>query len=117
MTTAMGEAKEITAIRQNLSHITDVITVGDNLQWFANKLVESEFITQQTSQRIIDMHGVTSADKAGKILSSVFEKLKHSERKKHWFDRFVAMFSKDAAYAELFNKLKKSYEKTLVSFA
>lgn len=109
---AMGEAKEITAIRQNLSHITDVVTVGDNLQWFANKLVENAFISQQTSGRIIDMHGVTSADKANKILSSVFEKLRHSERKKHWFDSFVAIFSKDAAYAELFNKLRKSYEKS-----
>lgn len=109
---AKGEPQEISAIRQNLSHITDVITIGGNLQWFANQLVENAFITQVVSGGILDMNGITPAEKASKMLNSVFEKLRNSDRKKRWFDKFVAIFSKEAAYAELVNKLRKSYEES-----
>ena len=37
------EPREITALIANLNSITDTVTVGDSMQWFANSLVERAF--------------------------------------------------------------------------
>lgn len=108
---AERETQEMSAIRQNISHITDAVTVGDSLQWFSNKLVEKAFITQQASRGILDVHISTPAEKAGELLNSVFVKLRNCGGKK-WFNKFVNIFSKDAAHAELANKLRKCYKES-----
>ena len=100
------EPLEITALRSNLTSITDTVTVGDNLQWFANCLVEKAFITQRAVQGILGS-ATTPANKAGKLIDSVFVAIRRSDRKKHWFDEFVSIFSTDRAYSELVEKLQR----------
>ena len=102
---AEGEPPEITALRSNLTSITDTVTVGGNLQWFANRLVEKAFITQRAVQEILGS-ATTPANKAGQLIDSVFVAIRRSNRKRQWFEEFVSIFSADTAYAELVTKLQ-----------
>ena len=104
---AIREPPEITGLRSNLISITDTVTVGDNLQWFANRLVEKAFVTRRVAQGILGLSGATPANKAGQLTDSVFAVIRTSDRKKHWFDEFVSIFSTDRAYAELVEKLQR----------
>ena len=101
-----GEPPEITALRTNLTSLTDTVTVGDNLQWFSNCLVEKAFITQRAAQAILG-GGATPANKAGQLIDGVFAVIRTSDRKNHWFAELVSIFSTDRAYAELVEKLKR----------
>ena len=101
-----GEPQEITAFRTNLTSLTDTVTVGDNLQWFSNCLVEKAFITQRAAQAILSS-GATPAHKAGQLIDGVFAVIRTSDRKSHWFAEFVSIFSTDRAYEELVEKLKR----------
>ena len=109
---AEGEPREITALSSHLTSITDTVTVGDNLQWFANRLVEKAFVTRRVAQGILGLSGTTPAYKAGQLTDSVFAVIRTSDRKKHWFNEFVSIFSTDRAYSELVEKLQRCVIKT-----
>ena len=106
MMAAEGEPREITALRSNLTSITDTVTVGGNIQWFANRLVEKAFITQRAVQEILGS-ATTPANRAGQLIDSVFVAIRMSDRKRHRFDEFVSIFSTDRTYAELVEKLQR----------
>ena len=101
---------EITALRTNLTSISDVVTVGGNLQWFTDHMVEKAFISQRAARGILDVHGVTSAKQASQLMDSVFAKIRVSEEERHWFNEFVDIFSHDAAYSDLVRRLKRAIE-------
>ena len=101
-----GEPPEITALSTNLSSITDTLTAGGSLQWFADCLVERAFITREAASGIRDTTGISPAEKASKLMDSVFAKINGSDNKRHWFHEFVDMFSHDRAYAELVERLR-----------
>ena len=103
---AEGEPREITALRSNLTSITDTVTVGGNLQWFANRLVEKAFITQRAVQEILGS-ATTPANRASQLIDSVFLAIRMSDRKRLRFDEFVSIFSTDRAYSELVEKLQR----------
>ena len=101
------EPLEITALKTNREVIID--TVGDNLQWFAGRLVAKAFIADKTAQGILTIHGITTADKASQLMNSVFTKINGSDdKKKHWFCEFVNIFDGDRAYQDLVEKLRKA---------
>ena len=108
-----GEPAEITALRANLIHISDVVTSGGNLVWFANCLITKEFITQREAREIQNMHGVFPANQANLLIDSVFTKLNMTEDKRRWFLRFAEIFSAPA-HSELFHQLKRSLTDTQV---
>ena len=101
-----GEPQEIAALRTNLTSITDTVTVGSNLQWFGNRLVEKRFIPRGEAQEILDVSGARPSMKAAQLMDSVFAVLETTDRKRRWFDQFVSIFSADKAHAELPAKLK-----------
>jgi hypothetical protein len=105
-----GEPLEITALRTNLTSITDTVKVGGNLQWFANRLVEKAFISRRVAQEILDVSGVPPARKAAQLMDSVFVVLQTTEERRRRFDEFVSTFSTDEAYAELVSKFKRCVE-------
>lgn len=102
---AEREPPEIAAIRKNIDFIT--ATVSGSLQWFANKLEEKGFIKGEEAQGIIRILGIPEANKARQLLDSVFIKLRIPEKRKQWFDEFVAIFSGEAAYEDLVDILRK----------
>ena len=105
-----GEPQEITALRTNLTSITDTVTVGGNLQWFANRLVEKAFIPRRVAQEILDVSGATPASKAGHLMDSVFVALGTTDERRRRFDEFVSIFSTDEAYAGLVSKCRRCLE-------
>ena len=100
------EQVEITALTNNLQFITN--TVGQNLEWFANQLVAKAFIPFPTALGILGTNGLVPAAKAGQLMSSVFTQIRGSpDRKRHWFNEFVDIFSHDRAYQGLVESLMK----------
>ena len=102
-----GEPVEITILTKNISYITDTVTVGGALQWFAKCLVEKAFIPHQATEGILGIYGVTPAQQAGQLLDSVFAKIHGSRDKRHWFNEFVDIFSHDRAYQGLVDRLRR----------
>ena len=96
---------EITALTRNISYITETVTVGGVLHWFANQLVEKSFISQIAVKGILGLSGVAPAQQAGQLLDSVFAKIRGSRDKRHWFNEFVDIFSHDTAYEDLRERL------------
>ena len=107
MQQADKEPLELRVLRTHLTSITDTVTVGDTLQWFANCLVEKKFIPRRAAQGILGTSGTAPARKAGQLMDSVFAVIGTSNRKRHWFLEFVSIFSTDQAYAELQGALKR----------
>ena len=103
----MAGAVEITALTKSISNITDTVTVGGALHWFANQLVEKSFISQIAVKGILGVYGVPPAQQAGQLLDSVFAKIRGSRDKRHWFNEFVDIFSHDTAYDELVTRLRQ----------
>ena len=110
-----GEAAEIAGLRINLTLITDTVTDVCTPQWFANRLMEKSFITHDSTKGILGTHGLTSADKTSQLMNSVFTKIRTTDKKRHWFDEFVAIFSKESACAELVERLKRCVSNTPTS--
>ena len=104
----VGEPSEIAAIRQNMEMIS--AHVRRNPRWFANKLVEKAFVTQDEASNILDTDGIGPVKQAAKLLDSVVTVLKYTDKRKAWFDEFIDIFSPEAAYVELVEKLKKCHE-------
>ena len=102
-----GEPPEITGLSTNLSSITEAVTAGGSPQWFADCLVERAFITREAAIGIRDTPGISPAEKAHKLMDSVFAKINGSDNKRHWFHEFVDIFSHDRAYAELVESLMR----------
>ena len=102
-----GEPPEITGLSTNLSTITEAVTAGGSPQWFADRLVERAFITREAAIGIRDTPGISPAEKASKLMDSVFARINGSDDKRHWFHEFVDIFSHDRAYAELVESLMR----------
>lgn len=103
-----GEPTEITAIRKNINGIVAAVTVG-SLQWFADSLVQEAFIARTAAQGILGTLGTAPDYQARQLLESVFTKLRMVEKKRDWFERFIAIFD-DPTYAELVQQLKQAAE-------
>ena len=110
-----GEATEIAALRTNLTLIAKTVTDICTPQWFANRLVEKSFITYDSSKGILGTHGLTPADKTSQLMNSVFTKIRITDKKRHWFSEFVAVFSMEPACAELVERLKGCVSNTRTS--
>ena len=115
-TTAALTRDLITALNRNLSHITDTVTVGGTLQWFANCLVERKFIPQRTSQNILDTHGKSPAEQAGQLMDGVLTKMRGSGTEStKCYNTFVEIFSCDEAYKELAERLRAAGKLYIIS--
>ena len=110
-----AESVEIAGLRTNLTLITDIVTDMCTPQWFANRLVEKSFITHDSSKGILGNSGLTPADKTSQLMNSVFTKIRITDKKQHWFNEFVAVFSTESVCAELVERLKHSVSNTSTS--
>ena len=101
-----GQPVEITALNDNIGFITSSVT--NSLDWFANKLVEKEFIPYKTSLGILGIMGVPAPRHVRLLMDEVYTRIGNVDNKREWFDKFVAIFSRDTAYNVLVMKLKRS---------
>ena len=101
-----GQPIEITSLNDNIDFITS--SVKNSLQSFANDLVQKKFIAYEASREILGMTGVVPSKQVGLLMEEVHKIIKYGDNKREWFDKFVAIFSRDAANSELVKKLKRS---------
>lgn len=104
----MAELVEITALTNNRGFITDTVTVGRNVQWFAKCLVESMFITQEDAQVILSTRGATPTEQANRLLDRVLATIRKPDSdhgRRGLFYDFVNIFGHDPAYQDLVKKV------------
>ena len=99
---------EITALVDHTDIIENTVTIGGAPRWFGNKLVEKGFLTRRDANNILDPLGVPPLTQASQLMKSVYAKIESSaaETRRQWFHKFVDIFSRDAAYADLVSKLR-----------
>ena len=100
-----GEPVEVAVLKDNLVFITDAIT--QNLQWFADCLVEKAFISSGSAHEILCTHEDTPALQAGRLMDSFFARISVSDEKRKLFEEFVNIFSRKTPYNDLVEKLMR----------
>ena len=82
-------------------------TVSLDLTYFSNKFVESGFITRTAAGEVLSIRlGVSAGDKSRELLHLVRQNYKISLKKQVWADKFIAIFSSQAAYSDLATLLR-----------
>ena len=89
---------------EHTTAVTD--TVSLDLTYFSNKFVESGFITQTATIEILSQLGVSAGDKSRELLHLVRQNYNKSLKKQVWADKFIAIFSSQAAYYDLATLLR-----------
>ena len=89
---------------EHTTAVTD--TVSLDLTYFSNKFIESGFITQTAASEVLSKLGVSAGDKSRELLHLVRQNYKISLKKQVWADKFIAMFSSQAAYSDLATLLR-----------
>ena len=88
-------------------HTTEVSdTVSLDLTYFSNKFIESGFITQTAASEVLSKLGVSAGDKSKELLHLARQNYKISLKKQVWADKFIAVFSSQAAYSDLATLLR-----------
>ena len=88
-------------------HTTAVYdTVSLDLTYFSNKLIESGFITQTAASEVLSKLGVSAVDKSRELLHLARQNYKTSLKKQVWADKFITIFSSQAAYSDLATLLR-----------
>ena len=81
-------------------------TVRGDLTYFSNKFIECGFITQTAANDILSKLGVSNGDKARELLHLVRQNYNISLKKQLWSEKFISIFSSQAAYHDLAMLLK-----------
>ena len=81
-------------------------TVSLDLTYFSNKFIESGFITQTAASEVLSKLGVSAGDRSRELLHLARQNYKTSLKKQVWADKFIAIFSSQAAYSDLATLLR-----------
>ena len=94
---------DITDMMDVISSHIDVLTdtVSLDLIYFSNKFTENGFITQTATNDVLSKQGISNRDKASQLLHLVRENYKITLKKQVWIEKFIAVFSSQAAYTDL----------------
>ena len=84
-------------------------TISNDLVYFSGNFIEKGFITRKVSSDIPGMYGVGDSEKAKKLLDKVVANLNITQDKKKWFRDFVAIFSVEATYKPLADRMMQTY--------
>ena len=92
-------------------HTTNLIRIfGGDITYFSGRFIELGFITRDASKYI---HGMGSGERGSHLLDLLVTNCRISPDKKQWFDKFVSVFSSEAAYKHLANSMTEDLEKML----
>ena len=82
---------------------SDVLTetISGDLTFFINKFIELGFVTRTATDDILSPHGVGNREKTRQLLSLLTAHYNRTRNKEKWFDKFVGVFSSEAAYEDL----------------
>ena len=89
---------------EHTTAVTD--TVSLDLTYFSGKFIASGFITQTAASEVLSKLGVSAGDKSRELLHLARQNYKISLKKQVWADKFIAIFSSQAAYSNLSTLLR-----------
>ena len=89
----------INVISSNIGILTGTISL--DLSYFSSKFIESGFVTQTATTDIFTKQGISDREKASQLLDRVTTNYSIAPQKQEWVDKFVAVFSSQAAYKGL----------------
>ena len=90
---------------RNMAALTS--TVSLDLTYFSSKFIECGFVTETAAHAVLTKLGISDGDKASQLLHPVTENYKISLKKRVWAEKFIAVFSSQAAYADLATTLSR----------
>ena len=82
-------------------------TVSLDLTYFSSKFIECGFVTDSAVHAVLTKLGISDGDKASQLLHLVTENYKISLKKRVWAEKFIAVFSSQAAYVDLATTLSR----------
>ena len=88
-------------------------TIGNDLPYFSNKFIELRFISRDASDDITTQRGVGNREKSSQLLSLVIDHFQRSCNKKNLFDKFVGVFSSEAAYEDLATRMIEDFKNSI----
>ena len=90
---------------RNMTALTS--TVSLDLTYFSSKFIECGFVTDSAVHAVLTKLGISDGDKASQLLHLITENYKISLKKRVWAEKFIAVFSSQAAYADLATTLSR----------
>ena len=107
-----GEPPEKYALRIHTVKVVKAIEL--NLDVIAQRLVQQDFITSHQASNITGTLGISSFDKASKLMNSVAAKMVYDSRQK-WFEKFVHILAEDITTGDLVKVLVEDFGKTFLT--
>ena len=107
-----GEPPEKYALRIHTLKVVKAIEL--NLDVIAQRLIQQDFITTHQASNITGTLGISSFDKASKLMSSVTTKMVYDSRQK-WFEKFVYILAEDTTTGDLVKVLVEDFGKTFLT--
>ena len=89
---------------KHTTSLTD--TVSLDLTYFSNKFIDCGFIAQSAASGVLSKQGVSDGQKSRELLNLARKNYKISLKKQEWADKFIAIFSSQAAYSDLAARLR-----------
>ena len=108
MAVAMSSSAEYLAIQKNRDLTCKAIVACADNAWFANRMVEEDFIGMQRQANIVHTLGVNEYDKCSQLLDAVEVQLLADPRK---FRVFLTVLSEQPALHVAVDVLRRSYSK------
>ena len=93
-------------INRHSEMLTDAIS--GELTYFSNKFLEVGFVTRRAIDDICAKLGISNREKSRQLLGLLITNCSLARDRKKWFDKFVSLFSHEAAYKELFCRLTEA---------
>ena len=85
-----------------------ISTVSLDLIYFSSKFIEDGFITQTATHAVLSKLGISDKEKARQLLYLLTKSYEISLNKQEWAEKFIAVFSSQAAYADVATSLSRS---------
>ena len=95
-------------ITQHYVELTD--TISSDLVYFPGKFIEKGFLTDRVANNITSQNGVGRGEKANLLLEALLTNLQTFRDKVTWFLAFIRIFSTEAAYSNLADRMQLAYE-------
>ena len=94
------------------AHYQDLMdTISSDLAYFRGQFIEKAFLTSEVAHEIRSQSGVGDGEQVQQLLEILLKNLKTSPDKVTWLLDFIDVFSTEAAYSSLANKMLLAYRK------
>ena len=100
---------EYRTIQKNTAKINEVISSKNELNSFADKLVEKDFISKLTADGIVQTQGIRDYNKVSQLMQSVGSQISTASNPTPPFKTFITILSSITSLSQLADELSQFY--------